>query len=283
MKIFLGILIALFALFLLYLFLIKPRRRRKETAPFANASYAHRGLWGEDAPENSLAAFRRAIEAGVGIELDVQLSADGEVMVFHDESLLRMTGTDASLYGKDLAALKALTLGESGEAIPTLREVLSLVAGRVPLLVEIKSDHAWREVCERTAAILDGYAGAYLIESFHPLAVAWFRKHRPRVVRGQLSARLMKEKHLRKPSHFLVQNLLLNVCARPDFIAYDLHDTDVLSFRLSRLFRPYTFAWTVKSEADFTASASFDSVIFEEGALPSVLEKQKEKGNTHDF
>ena len=112
--------------------------------------------------------------------------------------------------------------------------------------------------------------------------MAWFRKHRPKVVRGQLSARLMKEKHLRKPSHFLVQNLLLNVCARPDFIAYDLHDTSVLSFRLARLFHPYTLAWTVKSEADLIASASFDNVIFEVGALPAVLEKQKEKGNTHD-
>ncbi len=282
MKILFGALFALLLLFLLYLFLLTPRRRRAEAETLSHAVFAHRGLWGREAPENSLAAFSRAVNAGVGIELDVQLSSDGEVMVFHDESLLRMTGIDASLYERDAAFLKALPLGRSDERIPTLAEVLALVDGKVPLLVEIKSDHAWREVCEKTAALLDSYGGAYLVESFHPLAVAWFRKHRPAVVRGQLSARLFKERHLRTPSHFVVQNLLLNFYARPDFIAYDLHDTGVLSFRLAKLFHPYTFAWTVKSADDFKASRSFDSVIFEEGALASIQEKQTEKGNEND-
>ncbi len=286
MKVLFWLLFVLVCLVLFYLFLLTPRRRRKEAEPFMEIAYAHRGLFGKekDVPENSLFAFRRAVETGVGIELDVQLSADGEVMVFHDEHLLRMTGVDASVYEKDVAFLQTLALGESQETIPTLQEVLKLVDGKVPLLIEIKSDHAWREVCEKTALLLDAYAGAYMVESFHPFVVAWFRQNRPCVVRGQLSARLWKEKHMRTISHFIVQNLLLNFYARPDFVAYDVRDRGALSFRLTKLFRPYTLAWTVRDGADYKNARRFDSVIFEEGALASVLadtrETKKETGKT---
>ena len=189
------------ALLLLLLFAIKPARRRDTTKPFAAQKYAHRGLWDETSPENSLAAFEKAVSAGVGIELDVQLSSDGEVMVFHDENLFRMTGCDASLYDKDKDFLTSLRLLDTDARIPMLSEVLALVRGRVPILVEIKSDHDYRAVCEKTAVLLDEYEGAYLVESFHPLAVAWFRKNRPSVVRGQLSARLFKDKKYRRDSY----------------------------------------------------------------------------------
>ena len=251
------------ALFLVHLFLLTTRRRRKEAEAFMHAPYAHRGLFGGAIPENSLAAFRAAVENSFGIELDVQLSADGEVMVFHDESLMRMTGCDASLYSKTKEELSLLRLGGTDEHIPTLKEVLACVDGRVPLLVEIKSDHAVFDVCRKTAEILDGYSGAYMIESFHPLAVNWFRKMRPSVVRGQLSARLFK-KGDRTPSMFLVQNLLLNFLARPDFVAYDYHHKNGYSFSLCRFFhRPYTVAWTVRDKEALLASRAFDAVIFE--------------------
>ena len=251
------------ALLLLYLFLLTTRRRRPATEKFMRVPYAHRGLHGGNIPENSLAAFSAACDGGFGIELDVQLSSDGEVMVFHDESLLRMTGCDASLYGKSLSELKSLRLQGSEERIPTLTEVLSLVNGRVPILVEIKSDHAVMEVCRKTAALLDGYTGAYMVESFHPLAVNWFRKNRESVVRGQLSARLFV-KGKRTLSMLLVQNLLLNFLARPDFVAYDYRARRALSFSLCRLlYRPYTVAWTVTDAAGLHASRKFDGVIFE--------------------
>ena len=269
----------LLLLVLFYFFLLIPRRRRKETAPFLAHPYAHRGLFGAAVPENSLSAFREAVEAGYGIELDVQLSADGEVMVFHDESLLRMTGRDASLYSLKKSELDDLRLGESDERIPTLHEVLALVDGRVPLLVEIKSDHALGEVCRKTAAILDEYTGPYMIESFHPLALRWFRKNRPDVVRGQLSARLFV-KGKRTLSMFVAQNLLLNFLGRPDFIAFDYHNKNRFSFALCRLlYRPYTVAWTVCDKEALVASRRFDAVIFErltreelasEGRLPAV-------------
>lgn len=263
MKIAFIVLGILAALFLVHVLLLTTRRRRTEAEAFMQAPYAHRGLFGGAIPENSLAAFRAAVDMGYGIELDVQLSADGEVMVFHDESLLRMTGCDASLYSKTKEELSALRLGETGEHIPTLKEVLSLVDGKVPLLVEIKSDHAVFDVCRKTAELLDGYTGAYMIESFHPLAVNWFRKNRPSVVRGQLSARLFK-KGDRTPSMFLVQNLLLNFLARPDFVAYDYHHKKGYSFSLCRLFhRPYTVAWTVRDKDALALSRGFDAVIFE--------------------
>lgn len=256
--------VALLILFLLHLFLMMPRRRREAAEPLMGLPYAHRGLHGGAIPENSLAAFRLATEAGYGIELDVQLSKDGEVMVFHDKNLLRMTGKDAPISALTVEELSCLTLGKSEERIPTLREVLALVNGRVPLLVEIKPDGALTSLCEKTAALLDGYGGAYMIESFHPFAVAWFGKHRPQVVRGQLSARLFV-KGERTPSMFAVQNLLLNFLARPDFIAFDYHHKNRYSFALCRLvYRPYTVAWTVKDREALSASRRFDAVIFED-------------------
>ena len=274
MKILFWLFCVLATLFVLFLLLLMPRRRRAEAEPFVRTHYAHRGLWGKGIAENSLSAFARAVEEGYGIELDVQLSADGEVVVFHDENLLRVTGCGGSLYEKDLAFLKTLRLSNTEDTIPTLREVLSLVDGRVPLLVEIKSDHAWRSVCEKTAHVLDGYTGAYCVESFHPFCVAWFRKHREGVVRGQLSSRLWKEKKYRTLSHALVQNLLLNFYARPDFIAYDFHDKGYFAFRLARLWSPYTLAWTVKSAADAQAAKGFDALIFEG---EETVEKGKEE------
>ena len=263
MKVFIWALGVPLFLFLLFMFSLMTRRRRASAAPFMCTHYAHRGLWGEGAAENSLTAFERAATAGYGIELDVQLTADGEVVVFHDESLVRVTGCEGSLYEKELSFLQTLRLSGTEDTIPTLREVLRLVDGKVPLLVEIKSDHAPKSVCEKTAAILDGYKGAYCVESFHPLCVAWFRKHREEVVRGQLSSRLWKEKKHRTLSHGIVQNLLLNFYARPDFIAYDFKDRNYFAFRLARLWHPYTLAWTVKNAAEARAAKEFDALIFE--------------------
>ena len=253
----------LFLLVGAFLFVVMPRRRREATEPFLKVAYAHRGLWGRGVAENSLSAFRLAKEKGYGIELDVQLSSDGEVVVFHDESLLRVTGCDAFVYEKDLAFLKTLRLSSTEDTVPTLREVLELIDGRVPLLVEIKSDHKWQMICEKAAEILDGYAGAYLVESFHPFCVAWFRKHRPSVVRGQLSTRLWKENGKRTLAYGIVQNLLLNFYARPDFIAYDVKHRGYVAFLLCRLWRPYTLAWTVKDTETLKAAKTFDTVIFE--------------------
>lgn len=248
-------------LFLLYILLLLSRSRRPEAEALLHVPFAHRGLHGEGVPENSLSAFRAAAEAGVGIELDVQLSSDGVLMVFHDETLVRMTGKEGKVSDYTCAALREMHLGESGDTVPTFADVLALVSGRVPLLVEVKYHNRIGETCEKTAALLDAYAGAYLIESFHPMAVRWFAKNRPAVVRGQLSSAACKRKLT--PSNFMVDSMILNFLSRPDFIAYSVNDKKHFPFLLAKLWHPYTVAWTVRTEAQLAAAKSFDQIIFE--------------------
>ena len=253
---------------LLYIFLIAPSGRRKKTAEFfaGQSKYAHRGLHGGDVPENSLAAFDLACKAGYGIELDVHITADGKLVVFHDDTLLRMCGVDEKTESKTLEELKSLTLAESGEHIPSFREVLDLVDGRAPLIVEIKGSKVGdNRVCELTAQMLDGYKGKYCIEAFNPFYVAWWKKNRRDVVRGQLSSRMKKENScMGDAANFALTNMLLSVLARPDFLAYDVKAKDQPSFRMARALGGYPVAWTIRSEADREeANGIFNAIIFE--------------------
>ena len=209
------------ALIALWFFLIAPRPRRKATAPFLRP-YAHRGLWDGQIPENSLAAFRKAAEQGFAIELDVQLSRDGEVMVFHDYTLTRMCGREVELSALTAAELTATPLLGTAECIPTLRQVLAAVEGRVPVLIELKGESGSTALCPKLSALLADYSGQWCVESFNPLLLRWWKKHRPDVVRGLLSTDLIKEK--RQGSRVLnlaLSALLLTFLCRPDFHAYD--------------------------------------------------------------
>lgn len=138
MEIFWGLLIVLATLVLLYLFLVAPRMfKRADRTPFMNVHYAHRGLFDNDsnAPENSLAAFKKAVEAGYGIELDVQLSKDKKLVVFHDATLKRMCGVDGKVWEYTLEELKKFHLKNSKEQIPTFEEFLQVVDGKVPFIL----------------------------------------------------------------------------------------------------------------------------------------------------
>ena len=161
----------------------------EKKAPFLGQNIAHRGLFTADQriPENSLAAFRRAVEAGYGMELDVQLSRDGQVVVFHDDDLKRVCGVDAPVDALDYAELQALPLCGTGERMPLFSEVLQLVDGRTPMIVELKNGRRNRELCEKTLALLRAYSGPCCIESFNPMIVSWFRFHAPDLLRGQLA------------------------------------------------------------------------------------------------
>ena len=260
--------ILLAALVLLYLFLIAPRvLSRPDTSALLGAHYAHRGLHdnASDAPENSMPAFQKAVEAGYGIELDVQLTRDRIPVVFHDETLDRVCGVSGNVRDYTLSELQAFTLCGSNERIPTFADVLRLVGGRVPLIVEIKIHENANTVCAAADALLRDYKGVYCIESFHPFAVRWYRKNRPEIIRGQLSSSFSKPG---KPEPFeqaLVHYLLTNVLCRPDFIAYS-HEH---KYNLSRLlckavFRPLSVAWTIRSQEELDLSArDFDLFIFE--------------------
>lgn len=257
----------------LWLWLIGPSPRR-DIAPFNSFLYAHRGLHTDDSriPENSLAAFRRAAELGVAVELDVQFSADRQVVVFHDNTLTRMCGVNQRVDSLTYEELKALPLLGSDEGIPLLKEVLEVLDG-APVLCEFKSRPSFTDtsLCEAAWDILKDYKGPVCIESFNPMMVGWFKKHQPTVVRGVLSC--VFEPDNKEVSPFvgkLLTNLLTNFLARPDFIAYRHTDTKATALRLcKRLFRAPTIAWTIRSQKEQNAALDngFATVIFE-GYLP---------------
>lgn len=216
--------------------------------------FAHRGLWDERIPENSLTAFGAAVDAGFGIELDIQLSSDGRVMVFHDYDLERMTGERGKLGEKTFEELRELRLRGTDERIPTLEEVLALVAGRTAILIELKGECRDVSVCRAADVILRDYAGPYLVESFNPKLLSWYKKNRPDVTRGILSTRVCKEQKKVTPLNILLDMLWLNPMARPHFIAYDIRYGQRLPvFIAVRVFRKIPVVWTVRNMEDYKA------------------------------
>lgn len=265
----LGILGGAILIFALFLWMIAPRRAKKRpnTAPFLGKEFAHRGLHTSTVPENSLRAFRDATQRGLGIELDIQLSKDGEVMVFHDFTLDRMTGERGTVKEYTAEALKNLSLNGQEDKIPTLRQVLEAVDGRVPLIVEIKIPGFDLSVCPKAFEILDGYKGPYCVESFHPLALQWVKKNRPHVLRGQLSSDFFKLKEQGSSIQFFaVKNLLLNFLCRPDFIAFDIHYPKAVAFRLcTKWLHALPVGWTVRTREELNeAKKNFDAWICED-------------------
>ncbi len=255
-------------------FAILPRRRR-DTSPFDRTPYAHRGLYdnNQHVPENSLAAFQAAKEAGYGVELDVRFTADRKVVVFHDDTLLRMCGDNRRVDECTYAQLQELRLLDSDERIPLLREVLELLKD-VTVLCEIKPMRSYFDttLCEAANHILATYKGAYCIESFNPYMVRWFCKNAPDTIRGILSKRYTKKEVKSAVLRPLLTSLMTNFLCRPDFIAYQHSDTSQPFFRLCRLFHPMTLAWTIRNADEQNSSKSaFDSFIFE-GYIPDRKE-----------
>ena len=262
------IIIIVLIICVLYLFLIFPRTFRKpDRTPFLHTHYAHRGLFDNrsEAPENSLEAFKRAVEHGYGIELDVQLSKDNVPVVFHDASLKRMCGVDGNVWEYTLAELKELHLADSKAKIPTFEEALQVIAGKVPVIVEYKLDRVQTKVCELANELLATYSGAYCMESFHPLALLWYKKNRPDSMRGQLSMEFWhEEKYKKRHEMKLVAFLLTNVCTRPDFIAYQHTEADNISRCLAGKLGALSVAWTIKSREQYEAvKDKFDLFIFD--------------------
>lgn len=278
----------LFVLLIVVYILSHPGKQREGMEPFLRYKYAHRGLHDAEHAENSLSAFALAAERGFGIELDVHLSRDGEVVVFHDKTLKRVCGVEGEISDFTAEQLSRLSLSGTGEGIPTLAEVLSLVGGRVPILIEIKSETAADvNVTSRALALLRTYDGPYLVQSFNPLSVAAIRREAPEVMRGFLGSYLTKGKERKdwKLSHFIVQNFLLNFRAHPDFIAYDKEHVTFAPFALFRLchiHRPL-FCWTIRSpeEEERARRQGFDTVIFED-YVPEELYSKPIHHDPHD-
>ena len=259
-----GLFLGAAAAGLLPVFLSAPGRVSKaQKAPFLGWNYAHRGLHRADksVPENSLEAFRLAGEAGYGAELDVQLSQDGQVVVFHDDTLDRVCSVHGRVDAFPYDQLKQMSLCGTEQHIPLFSQVLEVFGGRGPLVVELKTGPRNKELCEKTLALLEGYRGKVCIESFDPRIVAWFRRHAPQLLRGQLAAPM--EEYTKdgrgKAQAFILSRCLLNFLARPQFIAYKIGPRPLI-VRLSELLGALKFGWTSHGQEN---EAGRDGVIFE--------------------
>lgn len=237
--------------------------------------YAHRGLHdlAKGVPENSRAAFARAIDAGFGSELDVHLLADGALAVFHDSDLRRMTGRDGVIEDLTAAQLRDYPLGGTKETIPEFREVLELYdVVKLPLVVELKSCKGNHDaLAARAAAELDKYRVPYVVESFDPRCLLWLRKHRPEIVRGQLAQDFLRGEHsgMGREVDRLLTHMAFNTVTKPDFVAFRFEDRDCAGLRLvKRLHSAAVFYWTIRSRADMEAAEAEGAQVIFEGFVP---------------
>ena len=240
--------IILAVLALLYLLSLGGRTGHAGLKALQGWHYAHRGLHDETLPENSMAAFRAALEHGYGIELDIHLLRDGGLGVLHDSSLKRTAGVDIKIEDLTIEELANYHLGGTKETIPTFRQVLDLFSGKAPLIVELKAEgnnHA--ALCEAACNMLDSYNGPYCIESFDPRCVLWLKKHRPDIIRGQLSRNFLPVKSpVPWILRFILTFQLCNFLTRPDFAAYRFSDRKNLSnFLVRKLWGVQGVTWTL--------------------------------------
>ena len=230
--------------------------------------YAHRGLYDNEhgIPENSMAAFRRAVDKGYGIELDVHLTADNQLVVFHDDTLTRMCGMNKKISSFLYSDLMQLRLLGTAEGIPLFKDVLELIDGKVPLIIELKVDGSNQNLlCPLVWQLLSRYKGDYCIESFHPFVLQWFKRHEPQVVRGQLSCNFFKENPHCDIVLFLMSNLMTNFFTHTDFIAYKYLDLDNPAVIYNRkLFHIMTVVWTIPGKPTYDRFKNkVDAMIFE--------------------
>jgi glycerophosphoryl diester phosphodiesterase len=242
-----------------------PKAPRPERVAFLKAQpFAHRGLHGGAIVENSRAAFSAAIAVKHGIELDVQLASNFEPFVFHDETLDRLTaerGRISDFTGPELAATK---LFGTHETIPRLSEILALVDGRVPILIEVKSNSvSVNHICLAVRRALEGYTGDVAVMSFDPRIGHWFAQHADRIPRGLVMTQDKGEKAIERLKIAAKIGLSLR-SAKPDFIAYDI---DYLTTRVPTALRNQglpLLTWTVRTAAQERLALSHaDEIIYE--------------------
>ena len=256
-----------------YLFASAPAIHKKtKWQHLTGWDYAHRGLYDNEhgIPENSMAAFRRAVDKGYGIELDVHLTADNQLVVFHDDTLTRMCGMNKKISSFLYSDLMQLRLLGTEEGIPLFKDVLELIDGKVPLIIELKVDGSNQNLlCPLVWQLLSRYKGDYCIESFHPFVLQWFKRHEPQVVRGQLSCNFFKENPHCDIVLFLMSNLMTNFFTHPDFIAYKYLDLDNPAVIYNRkLFHIMTVVWTIPGKPTYDRFKNKVDVMIFEGFEP---------------
>jgi glycerophosphoryl diester phosphodiesterase len=227
--------------------------------------FAHRGLHDQAVgiPENSLAALKAAMDRGYGIELDVRGLASGEPVVFHDVTLARMTGSKGRIADLSRGDLAGLRLSGTGERIPLLAQALDLVAGRVPLLIEIKNEGQPGALERGVRERLAHYAGPFAVISFNPFTLGWFRRKARAMLRGQTSA-LFRGRRMTPWRKFAHRDFLLNVVSRPDFLLYEIDGLPRVSVALLRGLGWPIVTYTVTTQGGLAKARAFaDNFVFE--------------------
>ena len=225
---------------------------------------AHRGLHDDVIPENSMAAFEAAIEAGYPIEVDVQLTKDKVAIVFHDDIMTRLTGLKKRVTRVKFDAIQKLRIGNSDVKIPTFREFLDLVDGQVPILIEIKKQRGSKGIENTVMDMMKDYKGKYAIQSFHPYAIRNVRKINPEIYCGLLSSKLTEMK-LFFLSKAAVKNARLFFMAKPDFVSFEINSfpNDRIARFREELKLPI-IGWTIKTKEDIERACKYcDGIIFE--------------------
>lgn len=261
-----GVVVFLAAALLVLIF--PAPRRHPDRKQLKGLFIAHRGLHDltENCPENSLAAMALAADSGFAVENDIHLTKDGEVVVFHDDTTDRMCGVSGKIEEMTLKKLKTLRLAGTNEQIPTLRECLDVINGRVPLLIEFKAVGGnCNALCAAADKFLSEYGGKYFIQSFNPMVLKWYRKNRPDICRGQLSCVFDNT----KPAYYkLLSCLLSNVIARPDFISYNHKNAKFFFRRICVLLGAASVGWTYKKRERIEQTKTYFSTFIFENFLP---------------
>ncbi len=208
--------------------------------------FAHRGVHNEY-PENSLPAFKQAVDMGLGIELDVHLSKDGQIVVFHDDNLKRMVGANEYIKFLTYEQIQQYNLAETEYKIPLLKQVLDLVKGKVPILIEIKTNNNMKKLVPALKQELEGYKGEVFIQSFSPFALRRCYKVMPNILRGQLSSFFVHD-HLRFYKKIPIKKLFFKSFSHIDFVSYNLENLP--NKYVNKMDVP-VLAWTVRTEEDY--------------------------------
>ena len=226
---------------------------------------AHRGLHGNGVPENSMKAFELAIEKGIPIELDIRLSADGRLMVFHDKALKRMCGVKGKIYDYTYEQLSEMRLAGTDQCIPLFTDVLKFVGGRVPLLIELKRGSPVWSLEKRAYHVLKQYKGAYAVQSFDPVSMMYFRFHAPHIYRGILVTKADEGNPFeRASSHLGVMPFMWEPFAKPDFISCDIRCVTEKRLAKAREMGADFFVWVARTEEERRSAAGYAKSIIGE-------------------
>lgn len=243
-----------------YIFLSSPASLSKtKTAWLTQTLIAHRGLHSETVPENSMAAFEAAVEAGYTIELDAQLTKDNQVVVLHDNDLNRVFGLDKQIGELTYEELQAYTILDSDQKIPLLSDVIAMIDDQVPVMIEVKNDLAVGTLEGAIYQVMKDYDGRFAIIAFNPYSLEWFKKNAPTMMRGQISghfklsaeAKAKGEKPLVWYKQFMLSNLLMNFTSRPNFIIYEVKDTSMLRIFSIELMNVPLIGYTIDSQLEY--------------------------------